>query len=75
MARTNFQTRSNGQFYPIPIEQLEVKKSDINIIKRTFKVKDNAEAIKIALDSFAGNLEIKRFFEKNKGLKIKKVYD
>ncbi len=59
----------------IKIEQLEVKKSDINIIKRAFKVKDNAEAIKIAIDSFAGNLEIKSFFEKNKGLKIKKVYD
>lgn len=59
----------------IKIEQLEVKKSDINIIKRAFKVKDNAEAIKIAIDSFAGNLEVKSFFEKNKGLKIKKVYD
>ncbi len=59
----------------IKIEQLEVKKSDINIIKRAFKVKDNAEAIKIAIDSFAGNLEVKSFFEKNKGLKIKRVYD
>ena len=59
----------------IKIEHLEVKKSDINIIKRAFKVKDNAEAIKIAIDSFSGNLEIKSFFEKNKGLKIKKVYD
>ncbi len=59
----------------IKIDQLEVKKRDINIIKRAFKVKDNAEAIKIAIDSFSGNLEIKSFFEKNKGLKIKKVYD
>lgn len=59
----------------IKIDQLEVKKRDINIIKRAFKVKDNAEAIKIAIDSFSGNLEIKSFFKKNKGLKIKKVYD
>ncbi len=59
----------------IKIEHLEVKKRDIDILKKTFKVKDNAEAIKVAIDSIAGNLEIKSFFEKNKGLKIKKVYD
>ncbi|HLG29677.1 MAG TPA: hypothetical protein VI387_05645 [Candidatus Brocadiales bacterium] len=59
----------------VTIEHIEVKKKDINIIKKAFKIKDNAEAIKAAIDSLSGNLEIKSFFEKNKGLKIKKVYD
>ncbi len=59
----------------VTIEHFEVKKKNINIIKKAFKVKDNAEAIKAAIDSLSGNLEIKSFFEKNKGLKIKKVYD
>lgn len=58
----------------VTIEHFEVKKKNINIIKKAFKVKDNAEAIKAAIDSLSGNLEIKSFFEKNKGLKIKKVY-
>lgn len=32
-------------------------------------------ALRKGIDSFSGNLEIKGFFEKNKGFKIKKVYD
>ncbi len=59
----------------ITIEHLEVKKRDIDIIKKAFKVKDNAEAVKVAIDSVSGNLEIKSFLEKHKGLRIKKVYD
>lgn len=59
----------------VTIKHIEVKKKNINIIKKAFKIKDNAEAIKVAIDSLSGNLEIKSFFEKNKGLKIKKVYD
>ena len=45
------------------------------MIKKAFDVKDSTEAVRIAIDSIAGNLEIKKFFEKNKGLKLKKVYD
>ncbi|OGL42299.1 MAG: hypothetical protein A2043_08900 [Candidatus Schekmanbacteria bacterium GWA2_38_9] len=59
----------------VKIEHFEVKKKDIDFIKKAFNVKDNVEAIKAAIDSIAGNLEIKSFFEKNKGIKIKRVYD
>lgn len=45
------------------------------MIKKAFNVKDSTEAIKVAIDSIAGNLEIKKFFKKSKGLKIKKIYD
>lgn len=59
----------------VTIDHLEVKKRDMDILKKTFKVKDNAEAVKIAIDSMTGNLEIKEFFKKHKGVRIKKVYD
>lgn len=59
----------------VTIEHLDVKKKSIDMIKKAFDVKDNREAIRIAIDSVAGNLEIKKFFEEHKGLKIKKVYD
>lgn len=59
----------------VTIEHLEVKKKSVDMIKKAFNVKDSTEAIQVAIDSIAGNLEIKKFFEKHKGLKIKKVYD
>ena len=58
----------------VTIEHLEVKKSDIEKVKRIFKVKDNAEAIKKALDVATGKIELESIFEKYKGIKIKKVY-
>ena len=59
----------------VKIEHLEVKKRDIDFLKKAFNLRGNAEAIKAAIDSIAGNLEIKSFFERNKGIKIKRVYD
>lgn len=59
----------------VTIEHLEVKKKSIDMIKKAFSVKDSTEAIRVAIDSIASNLEIKKFFEKHKGLKIKKAYD
>lgn len=59
----------------VTIEHLEVKKKTVEMIKKAFNVKDSTEAIKVAIDSIAGNLEIKKFFKKSKGLKIKKIYD
>ncbi len=59
----------------VTIDHLELKSKDINILKKTFKVRDNSEAVKIAIDSISGNLDIKEFFRKHKGVRIKKVYD
>ncbi len=58
----------------IKIANLEVKKKDIDKVKKIFKVKNNDEEIKKALDVAAGKLEIENIFEKHKGIKIKKVY-
>ncbi|HHT9126625.1 MAG TPA: hypothetical protein ACFYD6_12550 [Candidatus Brocadiia bacterium] len=56
------------------IEHIEVKRSDIEKVKRIFKVKDDVEAIKKALDMATGKIELEHIFEKHKGTKIKKVY-
>ncbi|ODS31243.1 MAG: hypothetical protein SCARUB_03637 [Candidatus Scalindua rubra] len=58
----------------ITIEKIEVKKSDITKVKKLFKVKDNAEAVKKALDMASGKIELENIFEKYKGTKIDKVY-
>ncbi|MBI5192013.1 MAG: hypothetical protein HZA08_01070 [Nitrospirae bacterium] len=59
----------------VRIEHIDVKKSDIDKVRKGFGVKDNVEAIKKALDMAAGKIEIESIFEKYKGTKIKKVYD
>ncbi|MBI4680841.1 MAG: hypothetical protein HY753_06485 [Nitrospirae bacterium] len=58
----------------VTIEHLEVKRSDIEKIKKIFNVKDNSEAIKRALDMASGKIELEGIFQKHKGIKIKKVY-
>ena len=50
----------------ITIEHLEVKK--------TFNIKDNAEAVKKSLDVATGKIELESIFEKHKGAGIEKVY-
>ncbi len=59
----------------VRIEHIDVKKSDIEKVRRRFGVKDNVEALKRALDMAAGKIEIESIFEKYKGTKIKRVYD
>jgi len=56
------------------IEHIEVKKSDIDKVKRIFKVVDNAEAVRKALNMATGKIELEGVFEKHRGVKIKKVY-
>jgi hypothetical protein len=59
----------------VTIEHIEIKKSDIEKVKKFFRIKDNAKAIKKAIDVISGNIELKAIFEKHRGVKIKKVYD
>ena len=59
----------------VRIDHIDVKKSDIEKVRRRFGVKDNVEALKRALYMAAGKIEIESIFEKYKGTKIKRVYD
>lgn len=58
----------------VTIQHLEVKKSDLAKIKKVFKAREDAEAIKKALDMASGKIELESIFEKYKGTKIEKVY-
>ncbi len=58
----------------VTIERLEVRKSDIDKVKKAFKVSNNAEAIQKALDVATGKIELENLFERYKGTRIKKVY-
>lgn len=58
----------------VTIDHLEVRKTAIDKVKRFFNIKDDSEAINIALDVASGKVEIETVFEKHKGVKIKKVY-
>jgi len=58
----------------VTIEKLEVRKSDLIKVKKLFKVKDNAEAIKKALDVASNKIELEGIFENYRGIKIKKIY-
>ena len=59
----------------VRIDHIDVKKSDIEKVRKSFGFKDNVEALKKALDMAAGKIEIENIFEKYKGTKIKRVYD
>lgn len=58
----------------VTIQHFEVRKKDIAKIKRFFKVKDDAEALRKALDVATGKIELENIFEKHKGTNIRKVY-
>ena len=58
----------------VTIDHLEVSKRDIEMVKRLFKIKDNAEAIRKALSVAAGKIELEAIFKKHKGTEIEKVY-
>lgn len=59
----------------VTIDHLEIKKRNIAVLKKTFNVTDNVEAVKMAIDAMAEKSELESIFERHKGVKIKKVYD
>lgn len=58
----------------ITVDHVEVKKKDLEKVKKIFKINDNVEAIQRALDLIVGKIELEAVFEKCKGTKIQKIY-
>ena len=56
----------------VRIDHIDVKKSDIEKVRKSFGVKDNVEALKKALYMAAGKIEIENIFEKYTRNKDKK---
>jgi hypothetical protein len=42
----------------VTIDHIEVTKIDLDKVKRAFRIKDNAEAVRKALDVAAGKIEL-----------------
>ena len=59
----------------VTIERLELKLTDLNRIKHLFKVKDNAEAVRKAMELAAGKIELESIFKRFEGSVIEKIYD
>ena len=68
------EVRPMAREHIITIDRVAVRKKDIEKVKKIFKVKDNAEALRKALDLTAGKIELEGLFEKHRGVKIQKVY-
>ncbi len=54
------------------IERLEMRKSDIDKVKKAFKVNNSAEAIQKALDVATGKIDLEGLFERYRGTRIKR---
>jgi hypothetical protein len=54
----------------VTIERFEVKKSDLDKVKKAFHVKDNRKAIQMAFDAATGKIELEDIFGKYRGTKI-----
>ncbi len=59
----------------IHIQDLEVKKSALQRVKKLFQLTDDKEAIKRALDLASGKQELEAIFHKHKGTKIERVFN
>jgi hypothetical protein len=58
----------------VTINNIEVNKTEFDKIKKALHVRDNAEAVKKALDLAFGKVELENIFLKSRGVKIKKLY-
>ena len=47
---------------------------ELQTVKRLFRLTDNVEAIKKAVDIASGTIELEAIIRKNKGVKIETIY-
>lgn len=58
----------------ITVDRIEVPMHELQTVKRLFRIVDNAEAIRKAVDVASGVIELENIFRKNKGVKIDTIY-
>lgn len=58
----------------ITVDHIEVPRHELQIVKRLFRIADNAEAVRKAVDIASGTIELEAIIRKNKGVKIETVY-
>ncbi len=56
------------------VDHIEIPRHELQTVKRLFRIADNAEAVRKAVDIASGAIELEAIFRKNKGVKIETVY-
>lgn len=56
------------------VDHIEIPRHELQTVKRLFRIADNAEAVRKAVDIASGAIELETIFRKNKGVKIETVY-
>ena len=58
----------------VTVDHIEVPLHELRTVKRLFRIADNAEAVRKAVDIASGTIELETIFRKNKCVKIETVY-
>jgi hypothetical protein len=56
------------------VDHIEVPLRELQTVKRLFRITDNAEAVRKAVDIASGTIELESIIRKHKGVKIETVY-
>jgi hypothetical protein len=57
------------------VNHIEIPRRELQAVKRLFRITDNAEAIRKAIDIASGTIELESIIRKHKGVKIETVYE
>jgi len=58
----------------VTVDHVEVPLHELRTMKRLFRIADNAEAVRKAVDIASGTIELEAIIRKNKGVKIETLY-
>jgi hypothetical protein len=58
----------------VVVDNVEIPRHELQTVKRLFRIVDNAEAVRKAVDIASGVIELETIIRKNKGVKIETVY-
>jgi|GEM_PF-1399010 len=58
----------------ITVEKIEISRRELQTVKRTFHISDDAEAVRRAVDIASGVIDLENIFTKNRGAVIEKNY-
>ena len=58
----------------IIVDHIELPRHELQTVKRLFRIADNAEAVRKAVDIASGTIELENIIRKYKGVKIENIY-
>lgn len=58
----------------VTVEKVEISRRELQTVKRTFHIRDDAEAVRRAVDIASGAIDLEHVFVRNKGAEFDKSY-